>query len=117
MRRGELYRVHQRGGRDPKASRVFLVVSRQVFIEAPYSSVVCVPAYSRATGITTEVAIGPEHGLKTESWLRCDEVTSVGKAQLTDFVGSVPAAKLAEVGAALVQALGIELQGNEDMPG
>ena len=111
MRRGDFYRVHQTGGRDPRASRVFLVVSRQVFIDAPYSSVVCVPVYSRAQGITTEVAVGPEHGLKTESWLRCDEVTSVAKAQLTDFVGSVPAGKLDEIGRALAHALGIGLTG------
>jgi len=108
MKRGELYRVHRPAGPDPRPFRIFLVMSRQVFVDARYSSVVCVPVYSRSQGVTTEVELGPEHGLQQTSWLRCDEVASVSKARLSDYVGSVPQAKLIEVGRALIAALDID---------
>ncbi|MEX0784890.1 MAG: type II toxin-antitoxin system PemK/MazF family toxin [Dehalococcoidia bacterium] len=107
MRRGELFRVRAPGASDPRRSRVFLVVSRQVFIDAAYSSVVCVPAYSQHQGVRTEVSVGPEHGMKQPSWLRCDEVTSLAKDRLNDYVGSLPEGKLLEVDHALIVALGI----------
>ena len=107
MKRGELYRVRTPRG-DARRARVFLVVSRSEFALARYSSVVCVPVYSNAQGLTTEVSITPDDGLKHESWLRCDEVTSVARGLLTDYIGSLSASRMTQVSRALAIALAIE---------
>lgn len=89
MRRGDLYRVRRPGGGDPRASRVFVVVSRQTLVDSRFSTVVCAPVYTRRDGLATQVAVGPEQGLKHESSIHCDALVSVPKAILTDFVGTL----------------------------
>ena|SRR2546422_2033041 len=108
MNRGELYRVFRRPGTDPKRSRVFVIVSRQVFIDSAYSTVICAPVYSERLGLSTQVNIGPDEGLKTESCIHCDELVSVPKSSLTNYVGSLSRAKTDELHAALTVALAIE---------
>jgi mRNA-degrading endonuclease toxin of MazEF toxin-antitoxin module len=56
-------------------------------------------------GLSTQVAIGPDEGLKHPSWIMCDNLVSIRKADLTNYVGSVPRSKLAEVDRALGIAL------------
>jgi len=43
MKRGDLYRVYKGSKNDPKAYRVFLVVSRQPLIDYGFSTVICAP--------------------------------------------------------------------------
>jgi mRNA-degrading endonuclease toxin of MazEF toxin-antitoxin module len=43
--------------------------------------------------------------LKHESWILCDDLTSIPKAALTHYVGSLSSEKLAEVNHALAMAL------------
>ena len=105
MNRGNLYRVRKPSSRDPKRSRVFLVVSRQVLINSRFSTVVCAPVYSSHSGLSTQVAVGIDEGLKHDSSIHCDELISLPKAALTDFVGSLPSAKMSEVDRALAVAL------------
>jgi len=107
MRRGELYRVFMSGG-DPKKFRVFVVVSRQVLLESRFSSAVCAPVFSNGQGLSTQVAIGPEEGLKHASWIMCDNLVSLRKSDLTQFVGTLPRAKLVELNRALKMALDLE---------
>jgi len=107
MRRGELYRVFRPGG-DPKNFRVFVVVSRQVLLESRFSSTVCAPVFSSGQGLSTQVAIGPEEGLKHASWIMCDNLVSLRKSDLTQFVGTLPRAKLVELNRALKMALDLE---------
>ena len=107
MRRGELYRVFRPGG-DPKNFRVFVVVSRQVLLESRFSSTVCAPVFSSGQGLSTQVAIGPEEGLKHASWIMCDNLVSLRKSDLTQFVGTLPRAKLVELNRALKMALYLE---------
>jgi len=107
MRRGEIYRVHQPGD-DPKRHRSFVVVSRQTLIDSKFSSVVCVPVFTRGYGFSTQVAVGADEGLKHESWILCDNLVSLRKVQLTGFVGSLSRAKIAELDRALKMALGLE---------
>jgi mRNA interferase MazF len=45
---------------DPKASRVFVVVSRQALVDSRFSTVVCAPVYKRRDGLATQVDVGPE---------------------------------------------------------
>jgi mRNA interferase MazF len=103
--RGDLYRVRKPSSRDPKRQRVFLVVSRQVLIDSRFSTVICAPVYSSYAGLSTQVPVGIDHGLKHDSSIHCDELVSLPKTMLTNFVGSLPLAKMAEVDRSLSIAL------------
>ncbi|PYU03618.1 MAG: MazF family transcriptional regulator [Acidobacteria bacterium] len=104
MRRGELYRVFKPGG-DPKQYRTFAIVSRQALIDSRFSSVVCAPVFSSGQGLSTQVEIGPDDGLKHPSWIMCDNLVSIRKSELTNYVGSLSRSKLAELNHALKMAL------------
>jgi mRNA interferase MazF len=105
MKRGDLYRVYRGSRYDPKDRRVFLVVSRQTLIDNTFSTVICAPVYSDYRGLTTQVEIGVEEGMKHDSAVYCDELISIPKALFTDYIGSMSAAKMTEVNAALRIAL------------
>ncbi len=107
MKRGELYRVPHPSKRDPKESRVFVILSREVLIESRFSTVICAPIYTAYDGIATQVPVGPDEGLKHESSIHCDELVSLEKARLTNFVGTVQPAKLEALKRALRVALDI----------
>ena len=107
MKRGELYRVEKPSKRDPKGFRVFVIVSRQTFIERTYPSVICAPIYSNCNGLSSEVEIGVEEGLKHDSCIRCDELVSLQKSALTNFIGSLSPQKIQELNQALKIALEI----------
>ncbi len=84
-----------------------MVVSRAELLASRYSSVVCVPLYSNFAGTPTEVALDETSGLKQLSYARCDELTSVARTRLTDFLGRVPSHKLSELARAMATALEI----------
>ncbi|MGB9073713.1 MAG: type II toxin-antitoxin system PemK/MazF family toxin [Terriglobales bacterium] len=107
MRRGELYRVQKPGG-DPKRQRVFVVVSRQALVDSRFSTLICAPVFSIGQGLSTQVAIGPEHGLKHPGWIMCDNLASLRKSDLTQFIGELPQIKLGELDRALKHALELE---------
>lgn len=104
MNRGELYRVYKPGG-DPKQYRVFAVVSRQVLIDSKFSTVICAPVFTSGEGLSTQVAVDLEEGRKHPSWIMCDNLVSLRKADLTNYVGSLSEAKLHELSRALKMAL------------
>ena len=110
MKRGDLYRVKKPSAREPKRSRVFVVVSRQVLIESRFSTVVCAPVYTARHGLATQVPVGSDEGLKHESAVHCDELVSMPKSTLTDFVGALPPSKHRELDRALVIALGVRVE-------
>ena len=105
MKRGELYRVPHPSKTDPKRSRVFVIVSRQAVIESRFSTVVCAPVYSAFHGLASQVEVGIEEGLKHQSSIHCDELISLPKSTLTDFVGSLSPAKAEQLNHALAAAL------------
>lgn len=107
MKRGELYRVRRPKG-DRKPARVFVVVSRQAVIASRYSTVICAPVFTRRDGLSTEVEVGPDEGLKHESSVHCDALVSIPKAALTDYVGSLSAEGFERLAAALRIAVGAE---------
>ena len=107
MRRGELFRLKNPSRRDPKKSRVFIVVSRQILIDSRFSTVVCAPVYSSNDGLSTQVSVGIEEGLKHNSSIHCDELVSIPKSLLTNFVGSLPPYRTQELDIALMIALDI----------
>jgi len=80
-------------------------VSRQALIDSRFSTVVCAPIFTQGEALSTQVAIGPDEGLKRPSWIMCDNLVSIRKSELSDYVGQLPATKLAEVNRALKMAL------------
>jgi len=105
VNRGELYRVPHPSLRDPRRSRVFVVVSRQVLLNSRFSTVICAPVYSTHDGLSTQVLIGIDEGLKHDSSIHCDELISLSKSVLTQYVGRLSAAKLDALDRALHIAL------------
>lgn len=103
-----MYRVQAPSSRDPRKSRVFVVVSRQPVIDSKFSTVICAPVYTKYLGLTTQVAVDTDHGLKHESAIHCDELVSIAKSMLTDYVGALPKTKLGELNKALLYALALE---------
>ncbi|CAB1080520.1 hypothetical protein D1AOALGA4SA_8199 [Olavius algarvensis Delta 1 endosymbiont] len=110
MRRGELYRVMRPSSRDPKKFRVFVIVSRQILIDSRFSTVICAPVYAAYDGLSTQVPIGIDEGLKHDSGIHCDELISLPKSMLTNYIGKLPSEKLNM----LERALKIALQLNDE---
>lgn len=107
MKRGKLYRVSNPSRRDTKKQRVFAVVSRQVLIDSRYSTVICAPIYTAYDGLSTQVPVGIDEGLKHDSSIHCDELVSLPKSMLTNFIGSIPSHRIQELDIALMVALDI----------
>jgi mRNA interferase MazF len=107
VKRGDLYRVYRGSRNDPKEYRVFLVVSRQLLVNSRFSTVICAPVYSRSDGFPTQIEVGVDEGLKHDSAVYCDELISISKTLLTDYVGSLSPAKMEEVNTALRIALAV----------
>ena len=107
MNRGDLYRVRHPTG-DPKRSRVFVVVSRQALIDSRFSSVVCAPVFTQRDGLSTQVDVGPDDGLKHDSSIHCDALMSITKSALSDYIGHLSAQQLRRLDEALRVALAVE---------
>ena len=107
MNRGDLYRVSHPSSSDPKKSRVFVVISRQILIESNFSTVICAPVYTRHDGLSTQLPVGVTEGLKHDSSIHCDELISLPKIKLTNFIGSLSEEKLLELNESLRIALEI----------
>jgi mRNA interferase MazF len=105
VKRGELYRVAKPSSRDPKRFRVFVIVSRQILIESKFSTVICAPIYTRHNGLSTQVPVGIEEGLKHDSSIHCDELVSLPKSHLTSYIGVLSANKIRQLNQALRIAL------------
>lgn len=106
MQRGQLYRL-QKPPNDPKRYRVFVVVSRQSIVETRFSTVICAPIFTEGQGLSTQVRVGIEEGLKHDSWIHCDGLTCLPKSELRNYVGTLSRARLAELDGALRMALDI----------
>lgn len=108
MKRGDFYRLAKPSKRDPKKFRVYIIVSRNDLISTTFPTVVCAPVYSNYIGLQTEVEIGVDEGLKHDSSIRCDELVSIAKSDLTHFIGSLSPQKIQELNQALKVALEID---------
>lgn len=107
MKRGELFLVTS-PSLDPKRQRVFVIVSRQELIDSRFSTVIGAPVDSTHDGLSTQVAVGVEEGLKHESSVHCDALMSIPKSALTRYVGILSHEKLQEVDEALKIALSLD---------
>ncbi|MHB8895667.1 MAG: type II toxin-antitoxin system PemK/MazF family toxin [Candidatus Geothermincolia bacterium] len=105
MKRGEFYRVANPSTKDPKRSRVFVIVSRQTLIDSRFSTVICAPVFSVHDGLSTQIPVGVNEGLKHDSSIHCDELVSIPKAALTNYVGILSQDVLQELNISLRVAL------------
>ena len=104
MKRGELYRVAHPSN-DPKRFRVFVIVSRQALLDSRFSTVICAPIYTIHDGLASQVAVGIDEGLKHEGSIHCDELVSLPKTVLTNYIGMLPPDKVDALNYALRVAL------------
>ena len=63
-----------------------MVVSRQALIDSRFATVVCAPVYTKGEGLSTQVHVGNDEGLKHPSWITCDNHVSLPKLRHTDEV-------------------------------
>ena len=108
MKRGNLFRVYKGSKNDPKNYRVFVIVSRQVLIDSKFSSVICAPVYSNYDSLSTQVKVGIKEGLKHDSSIYCDELISIRKDMLTDYIGTLSDEKILELNKCLKISLEVE---------
>ncbi len=109
MKRGDLYRVYKAIKQDPKKYRLFVVASRQVLIDSKFSTVICAPIYTSYDGLSTQVSLGIEDGLKHTCSIHCDELVSIPKRALADYISTLSPDKVAELIKALTIALELEV--------
>ena len=68
----------------------------------------CAPVFTDGSGLSTQVAIGANEGMKHDSWVACDNLRSLPKADLTQFIGSLSWSKVSELDEALKLALALD---------
>jgi len=88
---------------------ISFVLRRQILIDSRFSTVICALVYTTYKGLSTQVAVGIDEGLKHDSSIHCDEFINLPKSVLTDYVGKLPSDKLHLV----ERSLKIALQLNE----
>lgn len=81
------------------------MVSRQVVIDSNYATVICAPIYSAYDGLASQVILGPDDGMKQECSIHCDNLVSLDKQMLTDFLATLSAVKIERLNSALAVAL------------
>ena len=84
---------------------MFVIVSRQVLLDSRFSTFICAPVYSAYEGLSTQVIVGIDEGLKHDSGIHCDELISLPKSVLTNYVGKLSSEKLHLLDIALKIAL------------
>ncbi len=77
-------------------------------IESKFATVICAPVYTAYDGLSTQVAVGTAEGLKHDSSIHCDELVSISKSLLTDYVGRLGPTKLRELDDSLAIAVGLK---------
>jgi mRNA interferase MazF len=102
VKRGEIWMY--RFGR-PDKRRPVVILSRQAALDRLRTAVVA-PITRTAFGIPSEVRIGPDQGLKTDSVVNLDHLYTVDKADLASYVGRLDGSLLRDVCDAVNIALG-----------
>lgn len=104
MTRGEIW-MYQFGAPDKR--RPIVILTRTGAIGLLHS--VIVSAVSRTVrGIPSEVHVGPENGLKHDSVVNLDQVFTVAKRDIVQFVGTLNDKQLQQVCKALAVAVDCE---------
>ena len=81
----------------------------QGLIDNKFPTVICAPVYSNyREEITTQVEVGIDEGLKKDSAVYCDDLISLPKYMLTNYIGTLSDEKIKAVNTALRIALAVE---------
>jgi len=120
MKRGDLYRVYKGNKNDQKDYRLYLVVSRQDVIDNQFPTVICAPVRTKYGGLSSQVEVGVDEGLKHDCAVYCepqpspqgegsplDELFSLPKFILTNYISHLSITKMEEVNSALRIALDV----------
>ena len=91
----------------PDKRRPVVILTRQEILHH-LSTVTIAPITTTIRGIPSEVVVGTESGLKSESAINLDHVATVPKAGLRSLVGSIPDEAFLEIQQALLFALGFD---------
>ena len=91
----------------PDKQRPVLLLTRSDMVPV-LNTVTVAPITRTIRGVASEVVIGIDCGLKTDSAINLHHVVTIPKAGLRRFVGTVPPDILAQVRAALLFAFGFE---------
>jgi len=106
IRRGEIYLLAPAPDPgDPKSRRACVVVSRKTLCESSFGKVVVAAIHTDADGLSTEVALGVDEGMKWSCVIKADQLFLIEKARLTNFVAGLRAPKLKALNHALSIAL------------
>ncbi len=68
----------------------------------------CTPVFTTRAGIATQVPVGVPEGLKHDSAVHCDELVSLPKAALTNYLGTLSDTRMESLNGSLKVALAIE---------
>jgi mRNA interferase MazF len=74
-------------------------------MDSRFSTVICAPVYTAYEGLSTQVPVGIDEGLKHDSAIHCDELVSLPKPMLTNYIGNLSLKKLQMLESALKIAL------------
>jgi mRNA-degrading endonuclease toxin of MazEF toxin-antitoxin module len=106
--RGEIYLLSPPPDpTDPKLRRACVVVSRGALCKSKFPKVVVAAIHSDADGLSTEVPLGADDGMKWDCVIKADQLFLIEKAKLTNFVATLKPAKLKALREALAIALDI----------
>ena len=67
--------------------------------------VICAPVYTSYEDLSTQVPVGIDEGLKHDSSIHCDELVSLPKSMLTNFISKLSDQKIKLLDKALKAAL------------
>jgi len=76
-------------------------------LDSRFSTAICAPIYSSFDGLSTQVSVGIDDGLKHDSSIHCDELVSILKSSLTHFIGTLGPSKIEALDQALAIAVGL----------
>ncbi|MFA5803848.1 MAG: type II toxin-antitoxin system PemK/MazF family toxin [Melioribacteraceae bacterium] len=108
--RGDIWMVNLNPtkGREQSGIRPVLVISVDFFNNSMADLVIVIPITSKKKGIPLHVCISIEEtGLKTESYIKCEDVRSISKERFIEYMGSVTSSSLNEVEHKLKLLLGL----------
>jgi mRNA interferase MazF len=102
--RGEIWMYEFRR---PDKVRPVVVLTRDEVLESMHSVLVA-PVTSTIRGLPSEVRVGTGEGLKCDSAVNLDHISSVERAKLARYVGSLDAGKMRKICGALQFAVGCD---------
>ena len=88
-------------------ARPVLVLTRE--LARPHMNTVTIaPITTTVRGLSTEVAVGPAHGLERRSVVACDHITTIPKGALASRIGVLLDAQEQELSSAIQAAFDLD---------